>query len=333
MMGDVAESGGGDDAVDQAAIENELFGDGAEETGGDGGDLFDPSTVEASEDTGGIVTASDDQDGVDEDPNPDGDEAEGTAPELHEVTIDGETFEVTTEELKAGYGRMRAATKKFQEAAQGKREVQEFVGRLRSGDVDTIAALFGRIGLDFDAIAEQHLSRKLEELQMPEHERGRRQLARERAELERQRQEMQRQSQEAQIQRQAAQERQRLEGEIAAAFEAHGVAKTQMLEAAVTREMLEALNAGHMLTPQDAVAMVLEDVQTRLRSMDRSQLEKILGREQAQEMQRQAGQEAARQQRAKRAEVAKRPPAAQRSQRPIAVNPDDPDALHALFDS
>jgi len=52
--------------------------------------------------------------------------AEKQADGTYELVIDGETVTLTLEEMKAGYQKARASAKRFQEAAQLKKEAEEF---------------------------------------------------------------------------------------------------------------------------------------------------------------------------------------------------------------
>jgi len=178
----------------------------------------------------------------------------------HKVKVDGEEFEVTTDELIAGYSRQRAATKRFQEAAQLQGQIKTFVGHLKSGDADKIASLFGKLGVDFDRVAETHLTKRLEELSLPPHERGKREVEREREELRRERESWTNQQREKQIESMVAVEQERLTGEMVSAFKAHGVQSTPTLIARVASEIEQATTHGYPMTIQDAVSQVLEDI-------------------------------------------------------------------------
>jgi hypothetical protein len=239
------------------------------------------------------------------------------------------------DELKAGYSRNRASTKRFQEAAAMRGEVQRFVAELKKGDPNMVAALFGKIGLDFDAIAEAHLTRKLEELQMPEPDRKMRELQRERAAFEAEKRRLAEQSQQAQIQRAAVQERARIEAEMGDAFQAHGLEMTPMMVSLVASELEKSLRAGYPMPTSDAVQLVVEDLRGQVKSLPRDQLARLLGAEQADQMRRQAGQAAAQQQRKKAAQnvqaAATRRKPSEAKLRP--VNTDDFEAVRRLFDA
>ena len=267
---DAPADGGGD-------ITSSLETGGGEVENGIAGDSVAEAAFAAEE----AAQMGDEQPGELEAANPDGeeavedgeDEAEEGAPELHTVKVDGQEFEVDIDELKAGYSRGRASTKRFQEAAAMQKSVQGFVAELKKGDPDMIGALFQKIGLDFDAIAEQHLSRKLEELQMPEAQRGMRELQRERALFERERQALLAQSREAQIQRESQQILTQIQSETEAALSRHGFTPSPALFAQAAHLMEQSLNAGYQMSPEEAVVNIKES----LLSLPRDALARVVG--------------------------------------------------------
>jgi hypothetical protein len=295
---DTPVDGGGD-------VTSSLDTGGGEAETGLAGDSVAEAALAAEE----AAQATDEQPGELEAANPDGEEgAEGEesaedegAPELHRVKVDGHEYEVDLDELKAGYSRGRASTKRFQEAAAKEKAVQGFVAELRKGDPDMIGALFQKIGLDFDAIAEAHLSRKLEELQLPEAQRGMRELQRERALLERERQAFQAQSREAQIQRESEQILARIQSETEAALTRHGFTPSPALFAQAAHLMEQSLNAGYQMSPEEAVTNIKES----LMALPRDALARVVGGDKADSMRREAGQAAAAQSKQRAAKAAK----------------------------
>lgn len=208
--------------------------------------------------------------------------------ELYRVKVDGNEFEVDLDELKAGYSRGRASTKRFQEAAALQKSVQGFVGELKKGDPHMIEQLFSKIGLDFQGIAEQYLTGKLEELQMPEAQRGMRELERQRAMLERERQAFQSQTREAQIQRESEVILQQLQTETERALRAQGFEPSRALFAQAAHLMEQSISAGYQMTPDEAVTNIRES----LMALPRDALARVVGGDKANEMRREAGQAA-----------------------------------------
>lgn len=322
-----------DAPADVGGDETSAFGtDGGEtETG-----IASDSVAEAAFAAEEAAQMSDEQPGEGEEPNPDGEEvAEGAeeeseeaAPELHTVKVDGREFEVDLDELKKGYQRGIASTKKFQEAAAMQKSVQGFVSELKKGNVDMIGALFQKIGLDFDTIAEQHLSRKLEELQLPPAERGMRELQRKQAEFERQRQEFQRQSREAQIERESQQILTQIRTETEAALTRHGFTPSPALFTQAAHLMEQSLNAGYRMTPDEAV----QNIKESLMSLPREALARVVGGQKADQMRREAGQQAARQSKQKAAQAARQPRGNPELESVGFVSTDSMDDVRRLFD-
>ena len=284
----------------------------------------------------GTTVAGSDDDGEDLANEGDGDEdGDDDAPEYHEVKVDGEVLELTIDELKAGYSRMGAATKRFQEAAQLNREVQEFVGKLRAGDPQMIASLFGKLGVDFTQVAEAHLSQYLDDMQRPEHERGMRQLEREREEWRREQEAHQQTQQEAQIEQASKREQQRMRGEMTQAFAQNGIPDSPPMVARVAQQLEMALTHGYPMTVAEAVQVVAEEARAMLRKLPPEAANRLLGgAEAADSLRRSEAQRVDSKQRAKAASVAKGKPSGRRSAPiPKAVNPERGDDLKAFFDS
>lgn len=257
---------------------------------------------------------------------------EQPAAEYHTLTIDGEEVELTLDELKAGYGKNRASQKRFQEAAELKRSVQGFVSKLKSGDVDTITHLFIKIGVDFDDIAEKRLRAKLEELDMPADKRGMREVERERERLRRERAEWDQQRGEASLEAEAERRFGILQQEVTSELSRAGLPDSQPIRARVAGEIANALQAGHTLSTADAVDIVWEEMRVASRRLPPDALRKLMGDAPAADnLRRGEAQRVSTEQKRQRAAPAKAaPPAPVKRMR---VDPEDGDALKALFDS
>lgn len=252
--------------------------------------------------------------------------------ETHTVKVDGEELELTLDELKAGYSRAAAATRRFQEAAQQKREIQEFVTRLKGGDRRTVVSLLERVGVDFTKLAEEHLSEYLQDLDAPEHVRGMRELERKRAEFERMQQEAQQRQQEAQIEQEAARVRQTMQAEMQTALGKHGLPASPTIIAKVAKEMEMALVHDYPMTVADAAQIVAEETRLLLRKLPPDAAARLMGGAPAvAQAQRADAAKVAAAQKGKAAQVAKKP--AQRRPPPRQVNPENMNDVKALFDS
>lgn len=335
---------------------NEAIWDAPADTGSDeGGEAEAGEAVEAAPVTGklaaaykaratlvtegegdGTTVAGSDDDGADlANEGDDAQEDDDNAPEYHEVKVDGEVLELTLDELKAGYSRMGAATKRFQEAAQLKGEVQDFVGKLRAGDPQMIASLFGKLGVDFTKVAEEHLSQYLDDMQRPEHERGMRQLEREREEWRREQEMHQQTQQEAQIEQASKREQHRMRTEMTQAFTANGIPDSPPMVARVAQQLEMALTHGYPMTVAEAVQVVAEEARAMLRKLPPEAANRLLGGAAAADsLRRSEAQRVDSKQKQRAASVAKGASAPRRSA-PLAkaVNPERGDDLKAFFDS
>lgn len=266
-----------------------------------------------------------------------GDEQEGgleeqPVAEYHTLTIDGEEVELTLDELKAGYGKNRASQKRFQEAAELKRSVLGFVSKLKSADVDTITHLFSKIGVDFDDIAEKRLRAKLEEMDMPPDKRGMREVERERERLRRERAEWDQQRGEVSLEAETEKHLQRYQQEVRSELSAVGLPPNPTIIGKVAAEISAALQAGHDLSTAEAVALVMEDMRAAARRLPPDALRRLMGDAPAADnLRRGEAQRVSTEQKRQRAAPAKAaPPAPVKRMR---VDPEDGDALKALFDS
>ena len=261
-----------------------------------------------------------------------GDGEEQPAAEYHTLTIDGEEVELTLDELKAGYGKNRASQKRFQEAAELKRSVLGFVSKLKSADVDTITHLFSKIGVDFDDIAEKRLRAKLEEMDMPPDKRGMREVERERERLRRERAEWDQQRGEVSLEAETEKHLQRYQQEVRSELDRVGLPQSQELRSRVANEIERSLARGHDLSTADAVDLVWEEMRVASRRLPPDALRKLMGDAPAADnLRRGEAQRVSTEQKRQRAAPAKAaPPAPVKRMR---VDPEDGDALKALFDS
>lgn len=253
----------------------------------------------------------------------------------HRVKVDGEEFDVSTEELIAGYSRNRASQKRFQEAAELKTQVQRFVGELRGGKPEVIESLLRKVGVDPVDVAEKILRSALEEANLPEAERGMRALKREREGLQRERERWEAQQSDRAVQSEAQTLQRQYTQEVTSGLQGAGLPVSQGMIARVAAEMEAAIKGGYDLDTAGAVALVREDMHGMAKRLSTETLAKITGsKETAEALKRAvAGEVHA----VQRREAAK-PATARRAPRqpatpPPVVNPESPRGLKALFDS
>ena len=252
--------------------------------------------------------------------------------EYHTLTIDGEDARDFDDAVYCEHGKNRASQKRFQEAAELKRSVLGFVSKLKSADVDTITHLFSKIGVDFDDIAEKRLRAKLEEMDMPADKRGMREVERERERLRRERAEWDQQRGEVSLEAETEKHLQRYQQEVRSELSAVGLPPNPTIIGKVAAEISAALQAGHDLTTAEAVALVMEDMRAAARRLPPDALRRLMGDAPAADnLRRGEAQRVSTEQKRQRAAPAKA--AAPAPVKRMRVDPEDGDALKALFDS
>ena len=202
----------------------------------------------------------------------------------HKVKVNGEEIEVSLDELKSGYGRMKAATQKFQEASEARAEVEKregvikrFVEGMRRGDPQELASLLRKVGVDPDRFAEAHLSNVLKLADMPAHERGMMELQRERDAFERERQTAQQQREEQALAAETEATLSNYVSEAKAAFKASGVEASPYHMARAGAAMEHAVKHGYPMTMREAVAVAIEEIDTLTRTMGRAEFAEQVG--------------------------------------------------------
>lgn len=125
--------------------------------GGQGGDGTADATPDGAEDLGdGDTPDGMPDDGTQGDGQETGEQKESDPnAELHEVTIDGKKTKVSLAELKRGYGHMKVATQRLQEAARVREQNQRFSGIFESirNNPAHFWELGSALGIDVDSVA------------------------------------------------------------------------------------------------------------------------------------------------------------------------------------
>ena len=233
----------------------------------------------------------------------------------HKVKVNGEEIEVSLDELKSGYGRMKAATQKFQEASEARAEVEKregvirrFVDGMRRGDPQELASLLRKVGVDPDRFAEAHLHNVLKLADMPAHERGMMELQREREAFKREQEALKSQREEQAIAAETETTLSNYVSEAKAAFQAAGVTASPTLMARAGAQMEHALTHGYQMTMKEAVGAVIEEARELARTMGKEAFSQHVGDPaQAAKMKREAAKAASQQQRRTAATAAQVP--------------------------
>ena len=167
---------------------------------------------------------------------------------------------------------------------------------------------------------------------MPADKRGMREVERERERLRRERAEWDQQRGEASLEAEAERRFGILQQEVTSELSRAGLPDSQPIRARVAGEIANALQAGHTLSTADAVDIVWEEMRVASRRLPPDALRKLMGDAPAADnLRRGEAQRVSTEQKRQRAAPAKAaPPAPVKRMR---VDPEDGDALKALFDS
>lgn len=225
------------------------------------------------------------------------DEAGG---DLIEVKIDGKVEQLTLDQLKAGYQKNAAATRKFQEAkrlfdqAQQERThvEQKMEGILGRAAEDPSAAfrLLRSLGHDPVQLAEAWLTEALQMKRMPAHERERMEVERDRRRLERERQEWEAQQQTRQLDAETDSARADFERAFTEGLEAKGIPVTRYHMARLANLAQQHLGVEGVTVPDLVELLADELVEERKSSFgsieDDEQLVQMLGEDVADRIRR-----------------------------------------------
>lgn len=188
------------------------------------------------------------------------------AKRLWKLKVQGKDLDVDEEELikraQMGY----SADQKWQEAAQVKKQVEQFIGMLQKDPVEALSQL----GFNVDEIAEKHIQRRIEEMQKTPEQVEREKLQREVEELRKKEKEREQKAQEL--------EKQRLQEKFAIEFEQDilsslddpksGLPKSPYFIKRVADTMIFAMQNGYKdIKAKDAIAIIKDEVRKELHEM------------------------------------------------------------------
>lgn len=205
-------------------------------------------------------------------------EEKSPEPKTYTVKVDGKELKVSENELLSGYQRARAAAKRFEEAAQLKKDVETVVGMLKNNPVEVLTK---HLGVDMQKVAEEFLSKKMEDEQLTPEEKEKRELQnklKEYEERERHLKEQQQKEREMQLQQKYEEE---YSQKITSALSSVNVPKTPKTLARMAEYMYRALESGYELEPRDVASMVREDYMREINELlgaaDEDTVASILG--------------------------------------------------------
>jgi len=191
---------------------------------------------------------------------------ESAIPEGHrKVVVDGEELVVSLDEMDKGYQTARSSTKRYQEAAQLKKEADEYNKRLFENPIEVLAEKMSTEQIR--EITEAFLVKQLEEEALsPEQLQARN----EKAELEvlrKEKAELEEQSKRKELEAQTSHAADVYEKQFISALDEINLPKNPTTVKRMAIHMQDALNNGYELSASQAARMVQEDLQTDLTSL------------------------------------------------------------------
>ena len=217
----------------------------------------------------------------------DGAEEEVDLKQMYRVEVNGESFEVPLEELVTGYQLKRASYDKFQEAARLKSSVEQFVAHLQENPIEGLKTL----GYDEGSLKELVYStarKMLEEDGLPEEKKKEREREKEleRLRAEKEALEKEQQTQQMQVAQKRAMEE--YNKAFTKALESSSVPATPAAIKRMAQIMHTSLSNGYDMTVDEAASFYKEEqaeiIRTQLGGLSGEQLNRILGKEQADKM-------------------------------------------------
>lgn len=208
--------------------------------------------------------------------------AEPAPKKKYKVKVEDKEEEVDEDELLKGYQKAKASDKRFQEAASLRKQVDDFVSKIKAGEIEDLISMIPQD--KFIPHAEKMLLEHLNYLEMPEAERKILELEKklkvtEAAEKERSEKELS--ERRKTFEAKAATE---IDQDIGEAIKASGVKPTARFVARIAEHMLNSLDpkigTGQRLSGKEALAKATSDIHTDiveyLKILPPDELRKIL---------------------------------------------------------
>lgn len=174
----------------------------------------------------------------------------------HRVKIDQDESEIDYDELVAGYQKAQDSGRKYNEAAKIKKEVDDFIASLKSGDRNRLIQAVGKD--EFRKMAEEHLLEQMEYEALPQSEQDRRAAERERDDYKKRLEELENEQTAARQKEIESKAHQELETEILEAIKENGQQLTPLVIARTAEIMLANLNGkGEKLGAGQALKFAL----------------------------------------------------------------------------
>ena len=223
-----------------------------------------------------------------------GSEEEAKEPELYDIVVDGETHRLPLEEITKGFQLKSASNKRFQEAAELKKQVEAEQARVKEIEETLLRNPFDALtkaNIPYEAIRKHYedvVYQMLQEDQMSEEDKAARnqqrefeRVQKERAELEQKIKELEAAKEQEAFEREVAEQEKVLESQMDQAFEKFKLPKTPKAIQGVAAILSAAYEVEHDMSVEDAVEQYYQEsnsaIKELLGSLDEDTLMGIIG--------------------------------------------------------
>lgn len=201
---------------------------------------------------------------------------------LYEVKVDGESFQVTLDEMMKSFQLGSSAHKKFQEAAQLRKEAKVLQDQLVVNPIEA-AIKAGASPQALRELMESYLYEQIKYDEMSPEEKELQELRKFKESQEQERVEREKQSRQAQIEQETQYHAEQLQAEYTAALEKSSVPATENAISRIAQIQLDAANAGYDIPVEQAVGAYVKEQQSLVNSyikqLNEDQIESIIGKE------------------------------------------------------
>lgn len=193
------------------------------------------------------------------------------------IKVDGTEEEVDFNELKVGYQRAKAAQKRFDEAAKARKEVEQFIARLKSDPVNAL----NEMGHDFGSLAEDFILKQMEKDKLTPEEKKILELEEKVKSYEQEKETVKKAEEQAQYQKLLDHYEADYTDKISKALSESGLPKTPQTVKRTAQYLSRALDQGYELQPKDVMRYVKQDYMNDIMSLfgaaEGEQLMSLLG--------------------------------------------------------
>lgn len=198
------------------------------------------------------------------------------------LKVDGKQVDLESEEDLVKHAQMGlSAQEKWQAAAQIQKEVQEFVSLLQKNPTEALTTM----GFDVDKLAEDHIARRIEEMQKSPEQLEREKIQKELEQMKKEKEEMETKARDAEMARLQEQYAVQIENEITDALTTNNsLPKSPYVVKRIADMMLLALNNGHgEVSVADVLPIVEKDIKGEIQemfsAMPEELVEAVIGKE------------------------------------------------------